>query len=83
VVVGDGPELALLVADDRRDRIGLDDQVVLEALSLVHRRQCRGLVGVPDRDQSRHPYLLTSRRFFGSHSGIEAGSVVSGLTRSG
>jgi hypothetical protein len=58
VVVGDGPDLALLVPDDRSDRIRLDEQLVLEALGLIHRRQRGGLVRVPDRDQVRHPYLL-------------------------
>jgi hypothetical protein len=58
VMVGDHPELALPVPDDRRDGVGLDDQLLLQALGLVHRGQRRGLVRVPDRDQFRHLCLL-------------------------
>jgi hypothetical protein len=61
VVVGDDPDLALFVPDDRRHRVGLDDQLLLEALGLVHGRQRGGLVRVPDRDQVRHLCLLARR----------------------
>jgi hypothetical protein len=54
VMVGDGAHLALLVADDRRHRVGLDDELLGEALGLVQRLRRRGLVRVADRDQIRH-----------------------------
>src|SRR5215216_2291211 len=58
VVVGDDPDLSLLVPDDRRHRVGLDDKLMLQPLGLIHRRQRGGLVRVPDRDQVRHLCLL-------------------------
>src|SRR5215211_7263799 len=58
VMVGDDPDLALVVPDDRSHRVGLDDQLVLQPLGLVHRRQRGGLVRIPDRDQVRHLCLL-------------------------
>ena len=54
VMVGGHPQLALAVADDRRHRIGLDHQVLLELPDLVHGRQRGGLVRVADGDQVRH-----------------------------
>jgi hypothetical protein len=53
MVVGRHPQLPLAVADDRRHRIALDHQVLLKPTHFVHRRQRRGLVGVPDCDQVR------------------------------
>jgi hypothetical protein len=92
VVVGDDADLPLLVADDRRDRVGLDEQLVLQPLGLVHRRQRGGLVRVPDRDQVRHPVppCLARRSSdpvgatrFSAHRPIEAGFVAGDLTRTG
>jgi hypothetical protein len=57
-MVGDDPDLALLVPDDGGHRVGLDDELALEPLGLIHRRQCGGLVRIPDRDQVRHLCLL-------------------------
>lgn len=37
VLVGDSPELAVLAADDRSGRVGLDDQVLGEVADLVER----------------------------------------------
>jgi hypothetical protein len=35
-MVGEGPDLAFFGADAGRHRVGLDDQLVLEAVGLVH-----------------------------------------------
>jgi hypothetical protein len=86
------PNLALLVPDDRSDRIGRDGQLVLQAFGLVHRRQRGRLLRVPDRDQVRHPYLLACSpvppALLGTMSSastgrIEVGLVAIGITRTG
>jgi hypothetical protein len=54
VVAGVRVELALLVAHDHRDRVGLDDQVLGQPPGFVGGGVRRGLVGVTDRDQVSH-----------------------------
>jgi hypothetical protein len=48
-------ELAVPVPHDRRDRIGLDDQVVRKPLGLLLRGDRRRLVRIPNGDQICHP----------------------------
>jgi hypothetical protein len=51
VVVRRDVVLAVLVADDERNRVGLDDEVVDQALDLLLRPGRRRLVVVADREE--------------------------------
>jgi hypothetical protein len=59
-------ELGLLLTPphDRRHGVGLDDQVLLEPVDLVHRLHGGGRVVVADRDEVSHgaPPFLRRRR---------------------
>jgi len=61
VMVGSGLVLPVLVAHDRRNGIGLDHEVRLELVDLVHGRQSRGGVRIRDRDQVGHQDPPSSR----------------------
>src|SRR5215831_16672717 len=54
VMVGSGLVLSVLVAHDRRNGIGLDHEVRLEPVDLVHGGRSRGGVRIRDRDQVGH-----------------------------
>ena len=51
----------VLVAYDRRNFIGLDHELRLELVDLVHCRRSRGGVGIRDRDQVGHRDPPSSR----------------------
>src|SRR5512132_1224984 len=59
VVARRDPELAVLVSNDRRDRVGLDDQLVREMMGLLFGLGCGRLVGVPDCNQFGHSVVLS------------------------
>src|SRR5215472_7950739 len=61
VMVGSGLVLPVLVTHDRRNGIGLDHEVRLEPVDLVHGRRSRGGVGIRDRDQVGHQDPPSSR----------------------
>src|SRR5438477_626335 len=60
-VAGGHVELALLVAADDSDRVGLDDEVLRQPLCLLLRCRGGGFVRVPDGDESCHGWSTSLR----------------------